>query len=74
MESALYCDSKSEQCYAFTEGIMSKRINVNPDHYKVAGRERMSNPIVNAGNRAKEPNDERARERWDKKQRKRSAR
>ena len=24
---------------------MSKRINVNPDHYKVAGRERMGEPL-----------------------------
>jgi hypothetical protein len=25
---------------------MSKRINVNPDHYKVAGRERPGNPVA----------------------------
>ena len=51
---------------------MSSKNNVNPDHYKVAGRDRMGNPIVNSASRTKEPNDERLRERWEKKQRKRS--
>jgi hypothetical protein len=41
---------------------MSKRINVNPDHYKVAGRERPGNAV------AKTPKQsaamDKARERW----------
>jgi hypothetical protein len=41
---------------------MSKRINVNPDHYKVAGRERPGSPVVKtpkpSGDMAK------ASERW----------
>jgi hypothetical protein len=45
---------------------MSKRINVNPDHYKVAGRERPGDAVAKApkqhGNEAK------ARERWQKSQ------
>ena len=46
---------------------MSKHINVNPDHYKVAGRERPGHAL------AKEPvmqkEDVQARERWARKQR-----
>jgi hypothetical protein len=43
---------------------MSKRINVNPDHYKVAGRERPGNAVAKA---PKEHSDEeKARERWQR--------
>ena len=44
---------------------MSKRINVNPDHYKVAGRERPGNTVVKT---AKESAwvDEKTRERWQR--------
>ena len=46
---------------------MSKHINVNPDHYKVAGRERQGNAV------AKEPREpasssEKTRQRWEKRQ------
>jgi hypothetical protein len=45
---------------------MSKRINVNPDHYKVAGRERPGDAVT------KEPrqhgNEEKARARWQRSQ------
>ena len=41
---------------------MSKRINVNPDHYKVAGRERPGNAVAKA---PKQSGDmEKSRERW----------
>lgn len=45
---------------------MSKRINVNPDHYKVAGRERPGDAEV----KGKTPplQDVKAQERWDKRQ------
>jgi hypothetical protein len=43
---------------------MSKRINVNPDHYKVAGRERPGDAV------RKKPNlsagTDKSRERWQK--------
>jgi hypothetical protein len=44
---------------------MSKRINVNPDHYKVAGRER---PGTAVARNPKEPASqiEKTRERWQK--------
>jgi hypothetical protein len=45
---------------------MSKRINVNPDHYKVAGRERPGNAVAKAPKQTGE--EEKARERWQKKQ------
>jgi len=49
---------------------MSKHINVNPDHYKVAGRERPGHDL------AKPPSTERivddgSRERWEKQMKKR---
>jgi hypothetical protein len=47
---------------------MSKRINVNPDHYKVAGRERPGNAVAKAPK--EEANEEKTRERWAKKQEK----
>jgi len=47
---------------------MSKRINVNPDHYKVAGRERPGNAVAKAPK--EEATEEKARERWEKKQEK----
>jgi hypothetical protein len=47
---------------------MSKHINVNPDHYKVAGRERPGNQVNGS---PKDPNSERdVQERWDKRQEK----
>ena len=43
---------------------MSKRINVNPDHYKVAGRERPGNAVAKA---PKDQGDnEKARGRWER--------
>lgn len=30
---------------------MSKKINVNPDHYKTAGRERQGEEVVHAANK-----------------------
>jgi hypothetical protein len=47
---------------------MSKAINVNPDHYKTAGRERPGD----ARPKQKTPrgNEEEARERWQKRQKK----
>jgi hypothetical protein len=44
---------------------MSKRINVNPDHYKVAGRERPGDGIPAPRGNALQ--DDRAQERWAKK-------
>jgi hypothetical protein len=44
---------------------MSKRINVNPDHYKVAGRERQGDAVVKAKGRPSRENE--ARTRWDRK-------
>jgi hypothetical protein len=41
---------------------MSKQINVNPDHYKVAGRERPGNAVAKAPKQ--EAQEEKARERW----------
>jgi len=43
---------------------MSKRINVNPDHYKVAGRERPGNAVAKAPK--EHGDDEKARERWQR--------
>jgi hypothetical protein len=43
---------------------MSKRINVNPDHYKVAGRERPGNAVAKAPK--DQADDEKARERWQR--------
>jgi hypothetical protein len=43
---------------------MSKRINVNPDHYKVAGRERPGNAVAKAPKEFGD--DEKARERWQR--------
>jgi len=44
---------------------MSKRINVNPDHYKVAGRERPGNAIAKGP--AKTSRETAARARWERK-------
>jgi hypothetical protein len=46
---------------------MSKRINVNPDHYKLAGRERPGKARA-GGVRAKSTEEE-ERERWAQKRR-----
>lgn len=48
---------------------MSKHINVNPDHYKVAGRERPGNAVAKAKERAQL--DREAMARWDRIQEKR---
>jgi hypothetical protein len=46
---------------------MSKRINVNPDHYKVAGRERPGDALAKPPKQAGSLNDEvKARERWQR--------
>ena len=45
---------------------MSKYINVNPDHYKVAGRERPGNAVAKAPKAMAEL--EEARARWMEKQ------
>jgi hypothetical protein len=44
---------------------MSKHNNVNPDHYKVAGRERPGNAVAKAPKQTAER--AKARERWAKK-------
>jgi hypothetical protein len=47
---------------------VSKHNNVNPDHYKVAGRERPGTQVAGS---PKDPNSEReAQERWDQRQEK----
>jgi hypothetical protein len=43
---------------------MSKRNNVNPDHYKVAGRERPGNAVAKAPKQAAA--QDKAQERWQK--------
>jgi hypothetical protein len=40
---------------------VSKSINVNPDHYKVAGRERPGNAVAKAKDRARQDKEEAAR-------------
>jgi hypothetical protein len=45
---------------------MSKHINVNPDHYKVAGRERPGTVVARAPKPRSEA-DRKAMERWEKK-------
>jgi len=51
---------------------MSKHINVNPDHYKVAGRERTGNAVA----KAPQPNavNRDAKERFDKREQKKKLR
>jgi hypothetical protein len=49
---------------------MSKSNNVNPDHYKVAGRERPGNAVAKAPKAMAEL--EEARARWQEKQAKRT--
>jgi hypothetical protein len=51
---------------------MSRHINVNPDHYKVAGRERPGSATANAPKQAAAVNRElkEASERWQKRERK----
>jgi hypothetical protein len=44
---------------------MSKRINVNPDHYKVAGRERPGDAVVKRPLKRSADLDK-SRERWQK--------
>ena len=45
---------------------MSKHINVNPDHYKVAGRERPGNAVAKAPKQ--EADNKKVRARWEKRQ------
>jgi hypothetical protein len=49
---------------------MSKRINVNPDHYKLAGRERPGHAVAKAPKVLAE--DEAARARWEERRIRRS--
>lgn len=49
---------------------MSKRINVNPDHYKVAGRERPGDAVAGRAPKARAREDEKERERWKKRAKK----
>jgi hypothetical protein len=51
---------------------MSKQNNVNPDHYKVAGRERNSSVAAKAPQQPRAMNRE-ARERFDRQQQKKKA-
>jgi len=48
---------------------MSKHINVNPDHYKLAGRERPGNAVAKAKERAEI--DKQAAARWARRTEKR---
>ena len=43
---------------------MSKRINVNPDHYKVAGRERPGSAVVKTPKQSAAMDE--TRERWQR--------
>ena len=43
---------------------MSKRINVNPDHYKVAGRERHGDAVVKTPKQSAVV--DKGRERWER--------
>ena len=53
---------------AAVQGVdMSKHINVNPDHYKVAGRERPGNAVVK-DRREPASGSEKTRQRWEKRQ------
>jgi hypothetical protein len=47
---------------------LSKHINVNPDHYKVAGRERPGNQVAKAPQQPDAQNRE--RERWERRRKK----
>jgi hypothetical protein len=49
---------------------MSEKNNVNPDHYKIGGRDR-PNETVPAGQRPIQTDQERERERWEKRERER---
>jgi hypothetical protein len=46
------------------ETIMSKNINVNPDHYKVAGRERQGEDVVQREQRKTMAQQQAELERW----------
>lgn len=47
---------------------MSKRINVNPDHYKVAGRERPGDGVAAKAPKQSNAVNRETRERWEKRQ------
>jgi hypothetical protein len=47
---------------------MSKYNNVNPDHYKVAGRERPGNAVAKAPKALGEQEEAKARARWHERQ------
>jgi hypothetical protein len=52
---------------------MSKHINVNPDHYKTAGRDRPGDAVAQARKPA-ETGTEESRKRWEKRQKKKTGR
>jgi len=47
---------------------MSKRINVNPDHYKVAGRERPGNAVAKDPKEPQSGSEKTRAARWQKRQ------
>jgi hypothetical protein len=51
---------------------VSKPNNVNPDHYKVAGRERPGNAVAKAPKQLAQA--DKARERWDRTARRKTSR
>lgn len=51
---------------------MSKNINVNPDHYKGAGRERQGEDIVQSAERKVLKQQQALDERWQAKERRRA--
>ena len=50
---------------------MSKHINVNPDHYKVAGRERPGESVAAKAPKQPQAMSREEKERWDRRQEKR---
>jgi hypothetical protein len=55
------------------ERVMSKNINVNPDHYKVAGRERPGNAVAKAPKEPARSAREKSRTaKWQQRQRERT--
>lgn len=50
---------------------MSKHINVNPDHYKVAGRERPGESVAAKAPKQPQAMSREEQERWDRRQEKR---
>lgn len=50
---------------------MSKHINVNPDHYKVAGRERPGESVAAKAPKQPQAMSREEQERWDRRQERR---